>query len=316
MPTSSDPRLLIGIETFDDAGIYRLSDDLALVQTVDFFTPIVDDPYAYGAIAVANALSDVYAMGGRPITALNLLAYPVATLAPETVAEILRGGGDKLREAGVALLGGHTIDDPEPKFGVAVTGTIHPDHIVANAAGRAGDLLVLTKPLGTGIVATAIKADEAPELSARAAIESMARLNAAASAAMIEVGVHAATDITGFGLLGHLGEMAAGSGVGAEIYAGAVPVLPGAFELLARGYVPGGTRRNLAQLAARVTFAPGLADGTELMLADAQTSGGLLIAVAPERADLLLQALREGATSAAMVGRLTAEPAGTIVVMP
>ena len=315
LPTPGDPHLLVGIETFDDAGIYQLSDDLALVQTVDFFTPIVDNPYMYGAIAVANALSDVYAMGGRPITALNLLAYPVATLEPEIVAEILRGGGDKLREAGVALLGGHTIDDPEPKFGVAVTGTIHPDRIISNATGRADDLLILTKPLGTGIIATTLKADEAPEPVALAAMESMARLNDAASTAMIEVGVHAATDVTGFGLLGHLGEMAAGSGVGAEIQAGAVPILPGALELLTRGFVPGGTRRNLAQLAARVTFAPGLPAGTDLLLADAQTSGGLLIAVAPERADALLRALRARAVGAALIGRLTAGPSGAIIVL-
>ena len=316
LPTPSDPNLLVGITTCDDAGVYKLSDELALVQTVDFFTPIVDDPYAFGAIAAANALSDIYAMGGRPLTALNLLAYPVSALDPETVAEILRGGADKLQEAGVVVVGGHTIDDTEPKYGAAVTGTIHPQRIVTNAAAQPGDLLVLTKPLGTGIISTAIKAARAPADVVAAAVESMVRLNAAAATAMLEVGVHAATDVTGFGLLGHLREMLAASGVGAELHAAAVPVLPGTLDLLAQGHVPGGSRRNLDAVRAWITIAPAVPAHVPLLLADAQTSGGLLIAAAANRAAQLQAALQAHGTPAAVIGRLTPDHPGTIVVLP
>lgn len=323
LPASADPNLLVGISTSDDAGVYRLSDELALVQTIDFFTPIVDDPYAFGAIAAANALSDVYAMGGRPLTALNLLAYPVASLDAEVVAEILRGGGDKLREAGVTVVGGHTVDDPEPKYGVAVTGTIHPSRIVTNATAQAGDLIVLTKPLGTGIISTAIKAGAAPDDVAAAAIASMARLNDAASAAMIEAGVHAATDVTGFGLLGHLGEMVAASGLSAEVSVGAVPLLPGTLELLAQGYVPGGSRRNLESLGSCVSVmsasqAPASAAllDAALLLCDAQTSGGLLMAVPSEHGGVLLEALRIRDVPAAVIGRFLAGTPGTLRVVP
>ena len=315
LPTPSDPNLLVGISTCDDAGVYRLSSELALVQTVDFFTPIVDDPYAFGAIAAANALSDIYAMGGRPLTALNLLAYPVSALDPETVAEILRGGADKLQEAGVVVVGGHTIDDAEPKYGAAVTGTIHPQRIVTNAAAQPGDLLVLTKPLGTGIISTAIKAARAPADVVAAAVESMVRLNAAAAAAMLEVGVHAATDVTGFGLLGHLREMLAASGLGAEVHAAAVPVLPGTLDLLAQGYVPGGSRRNLDAVHAWVRVAPAVPAHVPLLLADAQTSGGLLIAAAANRAAQLQAALQAHGTPAAVIGHLTPDHPGTIVVL-
>jgi selenide, water dikinase len=316
LPTPSDPNLLVGITTCDDAGVYRLSDELALVQTVDFFTPIVDDPYAFGAIAAANALSDIYAMGGRPLTALNLLAYPVAALDPETVAEILRGGADKLHEAGVVVVGGHTIDDTEPKYGAAVTGTIHPQRIVTNAAAQPGDLLVLTKPIGTGIISTAIKAARAPDDVVAAAVESMVRLNAAASAAMLEVGVHAATDVTGFGLLGHLREMLAASGVGAELNATAVPVLPGTLDLLAQGHVPGGSRRNLDSVHAWITVAPAVPDHVLLLLADAQTSGGLLIAAPVDCTEQLQAIVQAHGTPAAVIGRLTPDHPGTIVIVP
>src|SRR5205823_5486142 len=277
---------------------------------VDFFTPIVDDPYAFGAIAAANALSDVYAMGGRPVTALNLLAYPVSALDPETVAEILRGGADKLREAGVTVVGGHTIDDAEPKYGAAVTGTIHPQRIITNAAACADDLLVLTKPLGTGIISTAIKAEHAPDDVAAVAVQSMVRLNAAASAAMLEVGVHAATDVTGFGLLGHLREMLAASGVGARLHAGAVPVLPGTLDLLAQGYVPGGSRRNLDSVGPWVTFAPAVPAHVPLLLADAQTSGGLLIAAPADRTEQLQATLHARDTPVAVIGQLTSDHPG------
>jgi selenide,water dikinase len=314
LPAPTDPNLLVGINTADDAGVYRLSDELALVQTVDFFTPIVDDPYAFGAIAVANALSDVYAMGGRPITALNLLAYPVARLDSEIVAEILHGGADKFREAGVTVVGGHTIDDVEPKYGAAVTGLIHPDRIVTNAAARPGDALVLTKPIGTGIISTALKAGEAADEVVAAAIESMARLNAAAGAAMMEIGVDAATDITGFGLLGHLGEMVAACGHGAELRAAAVPLLPGTLDLLAKGYLPGGSRRNLQSLEGRLWFAEGLPEHLPLLLADAQTSGGLLIAVPEGRLEALHDALAARSVPAAIIGRITAEHPGLIQV--
>jgi selenide,water dikinase len=314
LPTPAAPNLLVGLSTADDAGVYRLSDDLALVQTVDFITPIVDDPYAFGAIAAANATSDVYAMGGQPLTALNLLAYPTSALDPEIVAEILRGGADKLHEAGVVVVGGHTIDDAEPKYGAALTGTIHPQRIVTNAAAQAGDMLLLTKPLGTGIISTAIKAERAPEAVAAAAVASMVRLNAAASAAMLEVGVHAATDVTGFGLLGHLREMLAASGVGAELYAGAVPVLPGTLDLLAQNYVPGGSRRNLDSVRAWVTLAPDVPPHIPLLLADAQTSGGLLIAVPAERTEQLRAALQARGTPAAIIGQLTRDHPGAITV--
>jgi selenide,water dikinase len=232
------------------------------------------------------------------------------------VAEILRGGVEKLREAGVALLGGHTVDDPEPKFGVAVTGTIDPGRIVTNAAARDGDVLVLTKALGTGIISTAIKAEAVPPAVAQAAIAQMAQLNAAAGAAMLEVGVSAATDVTGFGLLGHLWEMVSASGVGAELRAEAVPVLPGTWELLAQGYVPGGSRRNLAQLGERVSVAPDLPEGLPLLLADAQTSGGLLMAVPPDRVEALLRALDQRGIGGAVIGHLSAAAAGTIQVRP
>lgn len=315
LPIPSDPNLLVGINTADDAGVYRLSDELALVQTVDFFTPIVDDPYTFGAIAAANALSDVYAMGGRPLTALNLLAYPVARLDAETVAAILRGGADKLHEAGATVVGGHTVDDPEPKYGVMVTGTIHPARIVTNAAARPGDALVLTKALGTGIISTALKAEQAPAEVVGSAVESMLHLNAAASAAMIDVGVVAATDVTGFGLLGHLAEMAAAAGMGAEIGFSAVPLLPGVRALLAGGYVPGGSRRNLDYLGPRVSFAAGVPEDAPLLLADAQTSGGLLMAVAPERLERLLEALRAAGAMAAVIGTITADHGGIIRVV-
>jgi selenide,water dikinase len=255
-------------------------------------------------------------MGGRPLTALNLLAYPVATLDAEVVAEILRGGSDKLHEAGVTVVGGHTIDDPEPKYGAAITGTIHPDRIIANATARPGDALVLTKPLGTGIISTAIKAAAAPEEVAATAVESMARLNAAASAAMVEIGVDAATDVTGFGLLGHLGEMVAASGVGAEIRFAGVPLLPGTIDLLAQGYVPGGSRRNLDAIGSRVAFGADVPATAPLLLADAQTSGGLLIAVPPARLDALLRACRLAGVEASAIGELTAEHPGAIHVEP
>ncbi len=314
LPPPTDPNLLVGTNTADDAGVYRLAPDLALVQTVDFFTPVVDDPYWFGAIAAANALSDVYAMGGRPITALNIVGFPVGTLSLDVLAEILRGGSDKAREAGVTLVGGHTVDDAEPKYGLAVTGLIHPDRIVTNAAGQAGDALVLTKPLGSGIATTAIKQGVATEELSAAVIALMATLNRAAAEAMMEAGPHAATDVTGFGFLGHLAEMAAGSGLCATIAAGSVPLLPGILDLAQQGVAPGGTRRNLEALASRLEFDEAVPQPLRLALADAQTSGGLLIALPPHAVPTLLAGLLARGATGVVVGALVAGPAGTIRV--
>ncbi len=314
LPPQTDPNLLVGTNTSDDAGVYRLSADLALVQTVDFFTPVVDDPYWFGAIAAANALSDVYAMGGTPLTALNLVGFPMDTLPLDVLFEILRGGGDKAREAGVAIVGGHTVDDPEPKFGLSVTGTIHPDRIITNAGGRDGDVLVLTKPLGSGIATTAIKRDIAPAGLTEEVIAVMAMLNRVAGEAMATVRAHAATDVTGFGFLGHLGEMAAGAGLQAVVYAGAVPLLPGVLDLAAQGVVPGGSKRNLESLDGRLTVDEGVSDALRLVLGDAQTSGGLLIAVLPHEVEKLQTELRARGALAAVVGRLQAGAPGRLHV--
>ncbi len=316
LPPPNDPNLLVGTNTADDAGVYRLSDDLALVQTVDFFTPVVDEPYWFGAIAAANALSDVYAMGGRPLTALNIVGFPVGALPLDVLAEILRGGGDKAREAGVTLVGGHTVDDTEPKYGLSVTGLVHPDKIYTNAGARAGDLLVLTKPLGSGIATTAIKQEKASPSLKEAVIAVMATLNRDAAEAMVESGAHAATDITGFGLLGHLAEMAAGSGLAATVSAAATPVLAGVLELAEQGVVPGGTRSNLQSLGDRLIFDDATPEAMRLVLGDAQTSGGLLIAIDPDACPALLEGLRRRGVPGAVIGRLSAGMEGTITVTP
>lgn len=316
LPQSTDPNLLVGTNTADDAGVYRLSPDLALVQTVDFFTPVVDDPYWFGAIAAANALSDIYAMGGTPLTALNIAAFPVGTLSLDTLAEILRGGADKVREAGATIVGGHTVDDPEPKYGLAVTGLIHPDRILTNAGARSGDALVLTKPLGSGIATTAIKRGLASDQLRDTVIALMATLNRAAAEAMLEVGAHAATDITGFGLLGHLGEMAAGSGLAASISAAAMPLLPGVLALAAQGVVPDGSRRNLEALAGQLHWDRAIDEAQRLVLGDAQTSGGLLIALPAAAAPSLLAALARRGITGALVGSMAAGVAGHISIHP
>lgn len=312
LPKPGDPNLLLG--TGDDAAVYRLTDELALVQTVDVFTPIVDDPYTFGQIAATNALSDVYAKGGRPFLALNIAGFP-RKLPLDILAEILRGGGDKATEAGVLIVGGHTIDDPEPKYGLAVTGLVHPARFVSNAGARAGDALFLTKPLGIGVITTGIKQDKTPPEVAAEAIRVMNVLNRAASDAMIQVGVHAATDITGFGLLGHLCEMAEASGVGARIVAPAVPLLPGAADLAGRGAIAGGTARNLEWLTEKVRWDAGIDETTRILLADAQTSGGLLIAVPAGRATALEHAMRaRGVEPVARIGEITARGDRPIVV--
>ena len=309
-----NPDVLVGLETGDDAAVYRLRPDLALVFTTDFFTPVVDDAYTYGAIAAANALSDVYAMGGAPLLALNLVAFPVKELPASILAEILRGGAAKAQEAGIDILGGHSIDDHEPKYGLAVIGTVDPDRIVRNRGGSAGDRLVLTKPIGTGVITTAIKHGVAPPGAEKAAVESMLGLNREAAAAMLEVEVHAATDITGFGLLGHLHYLALASGLAAEVELGSVPLLPDALMLADAGEVPGGTRSNERFLLERVTFASEADPAMRTLLCDAQTSGGLLLAVPPAALPDLLSRLRSRQQAGFVIGRLLEGGAGKISV--
>ena len=284
--------------------MFLVRDDLALVQTVDFFTPIVDDPYDFGRIAAANALSDVYAMGGTPLTALNITAFPVDDLDLDILARILEGGAAIAREAGVTIVGGHTIKDAEPKYGMAVTGTLDPQRIVTNAGARPGDILVLTKPVGTGIFATALKRELIAEAAMAPVVASMTRLNAHAARAMLDAGAIGATDVTGFGLLGHAGGMMRASGVRLVIFADQVPLHAGLLELIERGAVPGGTRDNAAEHARYTRFAFDIPDALAIALSDAQTSGGLLIAVAPEKLDALRDALRAGGDLAAVIGRV------------
>jgi selenide,water dikinase len=304
IPPVTGERILVGTGMPDDAGVYRLTDEIALVQTVDFFTPIVDDPGDFGRIAAANSLSDVYAMGATPITALAVACFPQQTLPLSVLAEILTGGIEKAEEAGCKIIGGHTIDDKEPKYGLAVTGIVHPDRIWASAGARAGDALVLTKPLGTGILATGIKQKKvAPELIAEA-VRSMATLNRGAAEAALGLppgAVHAVTDVTGFGLTGHLGEMMRFSRTTAQVRLSALPVLPGVMEKIAEGVVPGGTRRNLAYAAPRLRFDQSITEDERILTADAQTSGGLLIALDAAFVDDLVAALIEAQTPAAAI---------------
>jgi selenide,water dikinase len=316
-----DPAVLVDSSTADDAAVYGLDDRRALVVTADFFSPIVDDPYDYGCIAAANALSDVYAMGARPLFALNLVAFPRDLLERGILERIVRGGGETVREAGAAVLGGHSIDDPEPKFGLCVVGEVAPAELVRNSTAREGDVLVLTKPLGTGIIATALKAGAAPAEVLGPAVESMKTLNRRASEAMVRHAAHACTDVTGYGLLGHLRELAQASGLGARIDAATVPVLSGVGPLIAAGHVPGGTRRNLSDITGAVEW--GAADeGTRTILADAQTSGGLLIALPADRAGSLVEELTRGERDSevgaprapAVIGVLTGGQPGTIEV--
>jgi len=308
MPPLEDPNVLVGFETSDDAGVYRIAPDLALALTIDFFTPIVDDPATFGAIAAANSLSDLYAMGAKPAVALAVAAFPESGLDKDVLGAIFAGGAAKAREAGIAIIGGHTVKDPEPKYGLCVVGLIHPDKIVRNSTARPGDALVLTKPLGTGIITTARRRDAIGDADLAAAAESMTTLNRAASDAMLSVGIDAATDITGFGFIGHLREMIDGSGAGAAIDAASVPLLDRALELAALGHAPGGSKSNLERALALGTSFESVPEPLQLVLCDAQTSGGLLIAVPEERAGALLDELvRRGVNRAAVVGRITGE---------
>jgi selenide,water dikinase len=304
--------VLVGTETGDDAAVYRLRPDLAIVFTTDFFTPVVDDGRTFGAIAAANALSDIYAMGGSPLLALNLLAFPVKELPAAVMGDILEGGSMKVREAGIDILGGHSIDDHEPKYGLAVIGTVHPDRIVRNTGGHPGDRLVLTKPLGTGVVTTGIKHGVASPESQEAAISSMLRLNREAANAMLAVDTHAATDVTGFGLLGHLHYLARASGVAADIDLEAVPFLPGAALLADAGEVPAGTRSNERFLLSRVRFGGAVDEASRTLLCDAQTSGGLLIAVGESEVPRLLEELRSRGETGWLIGTLAEGEAGQI----
>lgn len=317
LPPVADPNVLVSFDTADDAAIYRLSPDLAAVQTVDLFPPVVDDPYHYGAIAAANSLSDVYAMGGRPVTALNIICYPRGSLSLEVLTQILKGSSDKIAEAGVSLVGGHTLEDPEPKYGLCVMGLVHPDKIVTNSGARPGDLLVLTKPLGIGILTTALKAGLLGEDTIARVVEVMERLNREAAEAMVEVGVSACTDITGFGLLGHLYEMVQASGVGALVRLSQVPILPEVWPLVEERIVPGGSYANMEYLKDNIAWGEGLSKEAQIVLCDAQTSGGLLISVPQEKCQSLLLALeKRGVQGAVVIGEILAGPAGVIQVQP
>ncbi len=301
--------------SLDDAGVYKLTEDMAIIQTIDFFTPIVDDAYAFGQIAAANALSDVYAMGGKPLTAMNVVCFPVKSLDISVLENILRGGLDKMREAGVTLVGGHTIDDTELKYGLSVTGTVHPKRMVTNSGAKTGDRLVLTKPLGTGIISTALKAGKVNEETVAKVTKSMATLNNKASELMQEVGVHACTDITGFGLLGHACQVAENSEVGIKIHSASVPFFPEAEEFAKTGLCPAGLHRNREFYSPMVEFTTQVPEHVQDILFDPQTSGGLLISLAPEAAQRLLDRLHEaGVPDATIIGEVTSRPTPRVLV--
>ncbi|HEU5157725.1 MAG TPA: selenide, water dikinase SelD [Streptosporangiaceae bacterium] len=305
--------LLVGLADGDDAAVYRLDDERALILTTDFFTPIVDSPFDWGRVSATNALSDVYAMGGQPLLALNLAAWPNADLPIEMLGEVMRGAAKAAKEAGCAVVGGHTIDDPVPKYGMAVVGLAHPDRLLSIDQATTGDELVLTKPIGTGVIATAIKRGNPRPEAVRASIEAMTTLNAAASQAALDAGVRAVTDVTGFGLLGHLHRMARASGVAAEVFADRVPLLPDARELVAEGYVSGGTRANITHLRDMVLVEPGVDEELSVLLHDAQTSGGLLMC-APTPTDRLLDDLRDRGVAATVIGRIVDGGHGRVTV--
>ena len=307
--------MLVGLESGDDAGVYKLSDELAIIQTIDFITPIVDDPYIFGQIAAANSLSDIYTMGGKPITAMNVVCFPIKTLDISVLGEILRGGLDKLREAGAVLLGGHSIEDPELKYGLSVTGVVHPANLITKEGAQIGDKLIITKPLGTGIVSTALKGGVAGKEAVAHITASMTTLNKRASELMIEAGAHACTDITGFGLLGHACGMIENSMVGMEINIAAIPVFPEARGFAEMGLVPGGTHRNKEFRLNMIEQVSVIGDDIWNILFDPQTSGGLLISVASADADTLLENLhRHGIEEAAIIGEVIEGPKGRITV--
>jgi len=315
LPRISDPRVLVSSDTCDDAGVYKLTPTTALVQSVDVFTPVVDDAYVFGEIAAANSVSDIYAMGGKPLTALSIVAFPIERLSPRIMNKMLQGGIDKLREAGVAVLGGHSIKDREIKFGFAVTGIVHPKKMTVNSKAKPGDALILTKPLGTGTLSFARQIGRAPAEGLAESERSMRELNRAAAEAMTAAGVTTATDITGFGLAGHLGEIAAQSGVEVEVYGQAIPVFAGVMDLIRQGVISGAVERNREYASAFVKRAKGVAEEFETLLYDPQTSGGLLIAVRKSKAASLLATLhKKGVESATVIGRVTRKGPAKIVL--
>lgn len=310
-----DPNLIVGMERAEDAGVYKLSDDLAVIQTLDFFTPIVDDPYIFGQVAAANALSDVYAMGGKPLTAMNIVCFPVKTMDMSILREILAGGLAKLHEAGVTLVGGHSVEDKELKYGLSITGVAHPQKVILNTGAKVGDRLILTKQLGTGIINTALKGGVADEVAVSKAVKCMVTLNGKASELMLTVDVHACTDVTGFGLLGHACEMIEGTDVGMVIYSSQVPFFPEVKELSEMGMIPGGLHRNREFRISMVEISPEIPLFMVDVLFDPQTSGGLLISVPGAEAEPLLDRMhKEGIEEAAIIGEVVAEPKGRIVV--
>jgi len=315
LPRIFDPRVLVSSDTCDDAGVFRLDSRTALVQSVDVFTPVVDDPYVFGQIAAANSVSDIYAMGGRPLTALSIIAFPIERLSPRVMNNMLQGGIDKLREAGVAVLGGHSIKDKEIKFGFAVTGVVRPDKMTVNSKAKPGDRLILTKPLGTGTLSFARQIGRAPDKGLAEAERSMTELNRAAAEAMRAADVTTATDITGFGLAGHLSEIAVQSGVELEVYGEAIPVFEGVLELIRNGVISGAVERNRDYASSFVKLEKGASEDLETLLYDPQTSGGLLIAVRKSKARALLEALKKkGVAQAAVVGRVTRRGPARIVL--
>ena len=313
MPPIQDPAVLVGISSADDAAAYRIDDRRAILQTIDFITPIVDDPYDYGQIAAANSLSDVYAMGGRPLFALNMVCFPASKVPIEVLSRILQGGCDKAREAGIDIIGGHSVDDPEPKYGLSVTGIVESDRILTNAGAKPGDVLVLTKPFGSGILTTAIKNARVSASVAGEITAIMAVLNRWAAEALDGLKVHAATDVTGFGLLGHLVEMLVGAQVGGQIVASSIPILDAVRPLAREGVFPGGAKRNLERFGSSAKWNADVAKELPLVLADPQTSGGLLIAIDPADVNQLLDRLRDSQVPAcAVIGEITRQHAGVL----
>jgi selenium donor protein len=307
---------LVGTDTSDDAAVYRIDDKTAIVQTVDFFTPIVDDPFQFGAISAANSLSDIYAMGGKPLFALNVVGFPSNRLPLEVLEQILKGALAKAEEAGIAIIGGHTVDDTEPKYGLAVTGVINPDKIITNRNAQPGDALILTKPLGTGILSTALKQGLLNNEQTELLVDTMSTLNKAAAEAMSEIGVNACTDITGFGLLGHLLEMMNGSGTSATLEYAKLPFLPGVMDLAVSGMIPGGTSDNHAFTLVHVSYAEKISKIKQLLINDAQTSGGLLISVSDDKSEELITRLKaKGVDTVALIGHVTDQKKVRIAVI-
>lgn len=309
-----DPNLLVGYDTSDDAGVYRLTNELAMIQTVDFFTPIVDDPYMFGQIAAANALSDVYAMGGKPTTVMNIVGFPIKKLVPEILADILRGAADKTQEAGAILVGGHSIDDQEPKFGLAVTGLVHPDRIFKNVGSKPGDKLVLTKPIGVGIVTTGIKRNVVTAEQEKVVTETMALLNKQAAENLEDFNPNAVTDITGFGLLGHSYEMANGSDVTFELNVTNIPVLAGTHELAEEGIIPGGSKENRRWLKTLVEYESNITDVEMSILCDSITSGGLLISLPAAEATSYVEVMHNNGAFATIIGTVTEKKEKSVIV--